>query len=478
MANEVSKDRVLETTATTGTGTIALSGAVAGFQTFAAVGDGNTCFYAMWAVDSNGAPSGAWEVGSGTYTSSGQTLSRSSILASSNSGSAVNFGAGTKRVACVDPAGRAGQTPYKDTANTFVAAQSISGAANVLTVAGSASSSPVSLTATGSDSHVCIQLAPKGTGGFVQVGPDTYGPDANFDIGIELVSQSNSQADSVYGIYSELRMADHAGAVGYGAKFYVGTAASATQDPLFVAGAWAYGYSDLPAGRTVETVDGLLASVYNAGGGTVTNLNGVLSEVSSDNASNTTNATCFVCWPYNTHQTSGAGIVSGMYCRWDLKTRPSLEAYGVWIGDMSSAATNGYYLWCDSPGVYRIKSDGIMAYYNPAFSPKYTAGAVDFERFIQQWSGNTAQYGVEVGGTGTLRPLRLLGKAICFGTDSPNAAANLQFDSTTQGWLPPRMTSTQRDAISSPPEGLVIYNTTTHTLNVHNGSAWKAVTIT
>ena len=89
----VVKDRVKETTATTGTGTVTLDGASTGFQSFAAIGNGNTTYYAI--VD---AGSGSWEVGIGTYTSSGTTLSRDTILESSNAGSAVNFAAGTKDV--------------------------------------------------------------------------------------------------------------------------------------------------------------------------------------------------------------------------------------------------------------------------------------------------------------------------------------------------------------------------------------------
>jgi len=95
-------DRVQETTTTTGTGTITLAGAVTGFQSFAAIGNGNTTFYTI--ADQTGSN---WEVGIGTYTSSGTTLSRDTILASSNSGSAVNFGAGTKNVFVTYPAGRA-----------------------------------------------------------------------------------------------------------------------------------------------------------------------------------------------------------------------------------------------------------------------------------------------------------------------------------------------------------------------------------
>jgi hypothetical protein len=86
-------DRVKETTTTTGTGTVTLAGAVTGYQTFAAVGDGNTCDYVIELVGS-----GEWEVGTGTYTLSGTTLARTTVRASSNAGSAVNFSAGTKLV--------------------------------------------------------------------------------------------------------------------------------------------------------------------------------------------------------------------------------------------------------------------------------------------------------------------------------------------------------------------------------------------
>jgi hypothetical protein len=93
-------DRIKETTTSTGTGTVTLAGAVAGFQSFAAVGDGNTTYYTI-------ALGSEWEVGVGTYTSSGTTLSRDVILESSNSGSAVNFSAGTKEVFVTYPAERA-----------------------------------------------------------------------------------------------------------------------------------------------------------------------------------------------------------------------------------------------------------------------------------------------------------------------------------------------------------------------------------
>jgi hypothetical protein len=87
----VLKDRVQEITNTTGTGTLTLAGAVEGFQSFSAIGNGNTTYY----VISGGSQ---WEVGVGTYTASGTTLSRDSVLASSNNGNLVDFAAGSKTV--------------------------------------------------------------------------------------------------------------------------------------------------------------------------------------------------------------------------------------------------------------------------------------------------------------------------------------------------------------------------------------------
>jgi hypothetical protein len=65
---------------------------------------------------------------------------------------------------------------------------------------------------------------------------------------------------------------------------------------------------------------------------------------------------------------------------------------------------------------------------------------------------------------------------IGIGTSSPSDVAQLEVSSTTKGFLPPRMTTTERNAITSPPSGLVVYNTTTGKLNVRGASAWEAVT--
>lgn len=96
-------DRVQETSTTVGTGNIALAGAVAGYQTFDAVLDTSDTTYYTFA-DQAGGPN--WEVGIGTFTAP-STLARTTILSSSNGGSIVNFGVGTKVVFIDQPASRA-----------------------------------------------------------------------------------------------------------------------------------------------------------------------------------------------------------------------------------------------------------------------------------------------------------------------------------------------------------------------------------
>lgn len=98
----VLKDRVRETTTSVGTGAITLAGPYSGFQPFSVIGNGNTTFYAI--SDPN---TGDWEVGIGTYTSAGNTLSRDTVLESTNSGSLVVFAAGVKDVILTQPAERA-----------------------------------------------------------------------------------------------------------------------------------------------------------------------------------------------------------------------------------------------------------------------------------------------------------------------------------------------------------------------------------
>jgi uncharacterized protein with putative carbohydrate binding module len=140
----VDAERVKETSTTTGTGTLSLAGAVAGFRSFVAgVGGGNSCHY----VIEDGTD---WETGIGTVTDAApDTLSRDTILASSNGGSAVSFAAGTKNVFCA-PLPKAPLQLWQDISPTALTADQNDwnptglGTARVIRV--SASAAPVSIT--------------------------------------------------------------------------------------------------------------------------------------------------------------------------------------------------------------------------------------------------------------------------------------------------------------------------------------------
>jgi hypothetical protein len=120
----VVKDRVKETSITAGTGALTLDGAATGFQSFAVIGSGNTTYYTI--VDNI---ANTWEVGVGTYTASGTTLSRDTVLAnSSGNTSPINFASNTKDVFVTYPAGR---SVYSDGTNIVPASS-----ATVLTSSG------------------------------------------------------------------------------------------------------------------------------------------------------------------------------------------------------------------------------------------------------------------------------------------------------------------------------------------------------
>lgn len=144
----VLKDRVKVSATTTGTGTFTLGSAATGFQSFAVIGDGSETYYTI--AMQPGAPTGEFEVGIGTVTDTAGTftLSRDTVLESSNAGSAVDFPAGTKDVFVTYPAERA---VFLNAAGTAVTALDVTtlGAttANITTAnitAGTVTTSPAS----------------------------------------------------------------------------------------------------------------------------------------------------------------------------------------------------------------------------------------------------------------------------------------------------------------------------------------------
>ena len=109
----VISDRIKETTTTTGTGTYTLAGAVTGFETFTAnLSNSDTTYYAC----TDGTD---FEVGLGTFTSSGTTLARTTVLSSSNSNNAVSWSSGTRTIFCTLPAAK---TVFLDASGNIVAA--------------------------------------------------------------------------------------------------------------------------------------------------------------------------------------------------------------------------------------------------------------------------------------------------------------------------------------------------------------------
>ena len=123
----VINDRVKESSTTSGTGTIALAGAVQGFETFAAgIGNDNETYYAIYEDGTSN-----WEVGRGTLDGTSANLARTDVISSSNSDSPVNFTGNSTEVFCTLPASKA---VYLDASGSPVGAAS-SGFALAMAVA-------------------------------------------------------------------------------------------------------------------------------------------------------------------------------------------------------------------------------------------------------------------------------------------------------------------------------------------------------
>lgn len=374
-------------------------------------------------------------------------------------------------------------------ANTFTTGpQTVQGIANHIALSGASAGNSVTLTASGSDTNVPIAFRPKGANGFLALGPDSYGASgwaSPFQTLVEIYDLASTSR-----FYSPLYLECYAGNIASaqitGFALTTGTqGVGATQNVDYVQGAYFLGKSSLPAGRTTGSVYGLNTQFQVTGGGTATEAGAIFMQMLADGGSTVTTGFGTKGYVYNMSPSSGVGTVYFNYLSY-ATTHPLAELYFGWAGDMAGQATNPYYLWFDSRGVLRIREDNVadgsgnpqavLALYNPRFT-KYTPGSENFERVVLQWVSNCIQLATEKGATtGTLRPLRLgPANGVCVGTNSPDASAVFQLDSTTQGFLPPRMTTTQRDNISSPVAGLVIFNTSTGVLNFYSGSAWGAV---
>jgi hypothetical protein len=248
-----------------------------------------------------------------------------------------------------------------------------------------------------------------------------------------IVHQLSSPQNAALGVSAIAE--DAAGGYPTVAYFQAELPSGLSHDISGLTGAYAYVGPTVPSGRTISSVYGFQANVENSGPGTIGTLRGLYTQADNYGGGHVDLAEVVTGYLYTGGGTYGSGaIFAGYFSGGTASSYDNL--YGIWLSDLSGAtADNPYAFWYDAPGVYRIKADGVMAYYNPSFT-KYTPGAVNFERVVQQWNGDVIEYGAEAGGTGTLRKVRLLGaglltSATILPTSNPGVAGQLWNDNNT-----------------------------------------------
>ena len=170
-------------------------------------------------------------------------------------------------------------------------------------------------------------------------------------------------------------------------------------------------YLDTPSTNTTawHSISQLSGAVDYSGSGSVLDAYGCTGQVYLGGTGNISRA-----YGANTYlQNYGTGTMGSMYGFYAYHAPgggPITTSYAYYANASwkHASVTNSYFAWFDSPGVWRVNGDGIVAHYNPSFT-KYTPGATNYERIVTQWNANVAEIGTEASGTGTLRALRLIG---------------------------------------------------------------------
>lgn len=277
------------------------------------------------------------------------------------------------------------------------------------------------------------------------------------------------------------------------------TSRTINKGDIIIAGVWARG-STFTTG-TANVTNGLTvitsAAAFPSGGiNSVIILDGVEYQVQEATSASSwtlqspyTGATASVAFSVPAGSTSNSPVIlinsaGSLYSATD-NSAPTMTAQ--WAGDGEWQWRSGIYIVAtDSPSTGNTGELILQLGCDSAHSMDYAypillhipAGTISqneaFELFneLPNWPD-----GAPVGSASLLRgqSLQIPSGALAVGTQLPNTAAIADLSSTTQGFLPPRMTEAQRDAIGSPPAGLMIYNTTTNRLNYRDNSTWQAL---
>lgn len=347
----------------------------------------------------------------------------------------------------------AGSANFTFASNTLT----LTNSANAISLAGSTTGNPVTLTSTGSDTSVPIQFLAKGHNGAVLIGPATnlaaieafHGVETPLDLviqpretdvytGITVTSANNT--DNFYGYIEFLRSR--------------GTTASPT---------------DVQAGDII----GEMASIGYASGYTVfALLDGVANDINNGGFQMTFRAAGVVPGSAQLYF-SAAGIGIGSSASQPLDINLTLASSTV-SGRVANQANNGAASWlarndAGHTGEWGIggsaRGDGFQ-------DTVYTYTTQPTRMVSAGWKWNKTA-GIDDGNT--VMQLNATG-SLSLGTVSPSASAIIEADSTTQGIRFPNMTTTQKNAISSPAAGLVVFDSTLSKLCVYSGTAWQTIT--
>ena len=505
-------DRVRQTSTTTGSGTFTLDGSVTGFQSFSAIGDGNTTYYTI-TLDSQ------WEVGIGTYSAG--TLTRDTVI-SSSTGSKIVFGAGTKDVFVCYPA----EKSVNQDANNRVLIPYTSGVTNVGSlnvgnatahtdsgvIAGFTASEPLYL-------YTSLQNTSSANTSYASYAVNDGGHTAYAELGINNANYSYSAAGYPNNGFST-PLASFVES--YGGPLVLGSWDN--QKISFIVN----GAVNTADAMTIETTGAVTIPNATVTGGTINNATiGATTAATGSFTNITGSANAIISVTDNTNAALRiTQLGTGNALLVEDSTNPDATPFVVdangqiiqgyttainnWNGAPDSIASHstasnarpsvGLYNWSSNtarvPGFYLYKSVSNTVGTQGAVANLQLLGrlvfngddgatfirAAEIDAFVDGTPGLNDMPGAlrfnttPDGASAPIERVRISSTGnVGIGTTA-NASAILDAQSTTKGVRMPNMTTTQKNAIASPATGLMVFDTTLAKLCVYSGTAWQTVT--